>query len=156
MCKLNRLIVPSRGVYSVQLPFGGGQTTATEQKQGSQLVDAALAHGSVKQFVYTSADRGGPRSSSDPTNVPHFISKYHIEKHLINKAQGTNMGYTFFRPVAFMENLTKDFGGENCCSCAHACALYASCPLAAAHNRYCFHQCHQAFLLHILPHIRAA
>lgn len=103
--------VPIWGVFGVQLPMGQGQTAATEEKQGIQLVDAALkAH--VKQFVYTSADRGGPKSSTTPTNIPHFISKFHIEKHLVAKAQGTDMAYCIFRPVAFMENLTNDFPGK--------------------------------------------
>lgn len=94
--------------------MGKGQTPVTEQKQGIELVDAAAHHEHVKQFVYTSADRGGAKSSSDPTNIPHFISKYHVEKHLIQKAHGSNMGYTIFRPVAFMDNMTNDFPGMIC------------------------------------------
>lgn len=94
--------------------MGKGQTPVTEQKQGIELVDAAVHHEHVKQFVYTSADRGGAKSSSDPTNIPHFISKYHIEKHLIQKAHGSNMGYTIFRPVAFMDNMSNDFPGMIC------------------------------------------
>ena len=105
--------VPIWGVFSVQTFMGSGQSTATEQRQGIQLIDAAVAHGSVQQFVYASADRGGSRSSSDPTNIPHFISKYHIEKYLEEKAPQANMGYTILRPVAFMENLTNDFPGMN-------------------------------------------
>lgn len=104
--------VPIWGVFSVQVPMGSGQSAATEQRQGIQLVDAAVAHGSVQQFVYTSADRGGARSRSDPTNIPHFISKYHIEKHLEEKARQANMAYTILRPVAFMENVTNDFAGR--------------------------------------------
>ena len=104
--------VPIWGVFSVQIPIGGGQSTETEQRQGIELVDAAITHGHVKQFVYTSADRGGSRSASDPTNIPHFISKYHIEKHLEEKARQANMAYTILRPVAFMENLTNSFPGK--------------------------------------------
>jgi uncharacterized protein YbjT (DUF2867 family) len=109
------------GVYSVQVPMGQGQSPVTEEKQGIQLVDAAIAHGHVKHFVYTSADRGGPKSSSNPTNIPHFISKFHIEKHLVEKAKGSSMGYTIFRPVAFLENLTNDFAGK-CTHLSPACA----------------------------------
>lgn len=105
--------VPIWGIFSVQTFMGSGQSTATEQRQGIQLIDAAIAHGGVQQFVYASADRGGGRSSSDPTNIPHFISKYHIEKCLEEKAPQANMGYTILRPVAFMENLTNDFPGMN-------------------------------------------
>lgn len=100
------------GVYSVQVPMGQKQTPVTEEMQGKQLVDAAAAHGHVKKFVYTSADRGGPKSSSTPTSVPHFISKHRIEQHLKTQAKEQNMGYTIFRPVAFMENITNDFPGK--------------------------------------------
>ena len=105
--------VPIWGVLSVQVSMGSGQSPATEQRQGIDLVDAAVAHGSVKQFVYASADRGGPRSASDPTNIPHFISKYNIEKHLEEQAKRVNMTYTILRPVAFMENLTDNFAGKS-------------------------------------------
>ena len=111
---------PIWGVYSLQTFAGKGQSTAVEQQQGTKLVDAAIAHGHVKHFVYTSADRGGRKSNSDPTDIPHFISKYHIEKHLLAKAQEHGLGYTILRPVAFMENLTNDFAGE--CLCCKACA----------------------------------
>ena len=103
--------VPIWGVFSVQAIMASGQSTVSEQRQGIELVDAAVAHGNVQQFVYTSADRGGVRSGSDPTPVPHFISKYHIEKHLEEKARQAKMGYTILRPVAFMENLTNDIAG---------------------------------------------
>ena len=105
--------VPIWGVFSVQIPMGSGQSPATEQRQGIELVDAAVSHGSVKQFVYASADRGGPRSASDPTNIPHFISKYNIEKHLEEQAKRVDMSYTILRPVAFMENLTDNFAGKS-------------------------------------------
>jgi uncharacterized protein YbjT (DUF2867 family) len=63
----------------------------------------------VSHFVYTSADRG-VNSETDPTNVPHFITKYNIEKHLAAQAKGSNR--TVLRPVAFLENLTPDFFGK--------------------------------------------
>ena len=85
---------------------------APEQRQGVELVKAAISHGSVKQFVYTSADRGGPRSASDPTSILHFASKYKIEKHL-EHAKRVNMGYTILRPVAFMEKLPDNFQGKS-------------------------------------------
>ena len=67
---------------------------------------------SVSHFVYTSADRGGSRSDNDPTNVPHFRTKYNIEQHLVSKAQASKLTYTVLRPVAFYENLTPDFFGK--------------------------------------------
>ena len=99
------------GVFSVQLPaFGSKDGADIEEKQGCALVDAAVANG-VSHFVYTSVDRGGPHSDNDPTNVPHFISKYKIEEHLKAKA-GSTMSWTILRPVAFMENLTPDIMGR--------------------------------------------
>lgn len=62
--------------------------------------------------MYASADRGGAASTSNPTEVPHFISKYNIEHHLFDKAEKAGMGYTVLRPVAFMDNLSNDFFGK--------------------------------------------
>ncbi len=106
--------VPIWGVFSVQVPMGGGQTPKSEERQGKALVDAALAH-DVKHFVYTSVDRGGDqKSSSNPTNVPHFISKHNIEKHLEERvsAEKGKMTYTILRPVGFFDNWTPDFMGK--------------------------------------------
>lgn len=83
----------------------------SEEKQGKALLDAALANG-VKHFVYTSADRGGEKSDNDPTDVPHFISKYDIEQHIYEKTKTSDMTWTILRPVAFFENLTPNFFGK--------------------------------------------
>ncbi|KAJ4363152.1 hypothetical protein N0V83_010272 [Neocucurbitaria cava] len=82
-----------------------------EEKQGIALVDASLKNG-VQHFVYSSADRGGTKSDTDPTNVPHFITKFNIEQHLFAKAKGSNMTWTVLRPVAFFDNLTPGFFGK--------------------------------------------
>lgn len=101
------------GVFSVQTAMGGGPSG--EEAQGKAIVDEALKH-NVKHFVYTSVDRGGSpgKSDSNPTNVPHFISKHNIETHLKEKTKaGTSgMTWTILRPVAFMDNLTPDFQGK--------------------------------------------
>ncbi|KAK8060104.1 hypothetical protein PG996_010034 [Apiospora saccharicola] len=103
------------GVFSVQTAIGGGASPESEERQGKALVDAALANG-VEHFVYTSADRGGEaRSFSNPTKVPHFISKHNIEHHLVEKAaaavpSSSTMTWTILRPVAFMDNFTPGFG----------------------------------------------
>ncbi|KAK7927372.1 nucleoside-diphosphate-sugar epimerase family protein [Apiospora marii] len=113
------------GVFSVQTAIGGGASPESEERQGKALVDAALANG-LEHFVYTSADRGGEvRSFSNPTRVPHFISKHNIEHHLVEKAAAaaaaattssssiaapTPMTWTILRPVAFMDNFTPGFG----------------------------------------------
>ena len=102
---------PLWGVFSVQIPMGKGASVETEEKQGKDLVDAAIANG-VSHFVQTTVDRHGEHSSENPTNVPHFISKHRIEKHLEEKAKGSTMTYTILRPVFFMDNLTNNFPGK--------------------------------------------
>jgi len=62
-------------------------------------------------FVYTSVDRQGDKSDSNPTYVPHFASKHKIEMYLKEKADG-KMTWTILRPVAFMDGLTPDFMGK--------------------------------------------
>lgn len=81
-----------------------------EQAQGKALVDSAIKNG-VKHFVYSSVDRNGAKSIDNPTNIPHFVSKHHIEHHLINSAKD-KMTWTILRPVAFMENFAPGFVGK--------------------------------------------
>ncbi|KAI1011632.1 hypothetical protein LB504_002517 [Fusarium proliferatum] len=101
---------PIWGVFSVQSPMGQGD--GAEVAQGKGLVDASLDAG-VKFFVYTSVDRHGQDSLNNPTQVPHFITKHEIEKHLISRTTGTDMQWFIIRPVAFMENLTDNFLGKS-------------------------------------------
>ena len=76
------------------------------------LVDEAVKQG-VKFFVYSSVDRGGEeRSIHNPTQVPHFIYKHEIEKHLMERAKDVQMAWTILRPVAFMENFTPNYFGK--------------------------------------------
>lgn len=82
-----------------------------EEQQGKSLVDAAIKAG-VNHFVYSSVDRHGEDSFNNPTGVPHFISKHHIEQHLVNSVKGTGMSWTILRPVAFMDNLDGGFLGK--------------------------------------------
>ena len=110
---------PIWGVYSVQVPLGGGQTPITEEKQGKAMVDAAIKHG-VRRFVYSSVDRGGDVvSDTNPTPVPHFRSKHAVELHLKQQIKEqendktiTPMTYTILRPVAFMDGFSPDFMGR--------------------------------------------
>lgn len=103
--------VPIWGVFSVQQAVQDGATQERETKQGIAVVDEAIAN-NVKVFVYTSVDRGGDGSQSDPTYVPHFISKHDIENHLKARAADSKMQYLILRPVAFMEGLTPNFMGK--------------------------------------------
>ncbi|KAK8188239.1 NmrA-like family protein [Phyllosticta capitalensis] len=93
---------PIWGVYSVQVPMGPGETIDPEEKQGKALVDAAIA-ADVKHFVYSSVERGVD-GANNPTPIPHFISKFNIEKHLISEAKKSGMTWTILQPVAFLDN----------------------------------------------------
>jgi uncharacterized protein YbjT (DUF2867 family) len=81
-----------------------------EETEGKSIVDAALKNG-VSHFIYTSAQRG-VNSDTDPTNVPHFITKYNIEQHLKTKTKDTATTWTILRPVAFWDNLMPNFFGK--------------------------------------------
>jgi NmrA-like family len=115
------------GIFNVQLPkFGmGASDVPSEERQGKDLIDAAIKHGHVESFVYASVDRRGPeRSDTDETYVPHFASKARVEKYLKERVAAAaaaaakegdekgKMKWTILRTVAFMENLTDDFPGK--------------------------------------------
>ncbi|KAH8656701.1 hypothetical protein BGZ60DRAFT_384587 [Tricladium varicosporioides] len=100
--------VPIWGVYSVQVSSANPES---EERQGKALIDASVQNG-VKHFVYSSVDRGGSKSDTDPTNVPHFISKYNVEQYLFEKTKTGGMKWTVLRPVAFFENLVPGFVGK--------------------------------------------
>ncbi|KAI2789316.1 hypothetical protein POX_d04802 [Penicillium oxalicum] len=96
------------GVFSVQAVMG---SKVGEEVQGKSLIDEALKNG-VKHFVYTSVDRHGAQSIDNPTNVPHFAHKHHIEKHLMAQTKDGQMDWTILRPAVFYDNLTPDFMGK--------------------------------------------
>lgn len=103
---------PIKRVFCVTIPnIGFGNAGANEEEQGTALIDASIKHG-VEHFVFTSVDRHGKDSDNDPTNIPHFISKANIEKHLKEKSAGTQMTWTILRPVAFMENFAPGLAGK--------------------------------------------
>lgn len=94
------------GVFSVTMPMNH----VKEEKDGKAMTAAATAAG-VKHIVFTGADRG-KNSETDPTNIPHFASKFNIEKDIEEKAKSGRLTYTFLRPVCFFDNLTNDFMGK--------------------------------------------
>lgn len=49
--------------------------------------------------------------------MPHWIDKYHIERHLIEKTKDGQMDWTILRPTAFYDNLTPDFLGKVFVTC---------------------------------------
>src|SRR6201990_1962177 len=72
-------------------PFGG---TDLEIQQGVAAADAAKAAG--VHLVFTSVG-----SANRQTGVPHFDSKYEVEKHIAK----IGVRATVLAPVYFMENL---------------------------------------------------
>src|ERR1700755_3306595 len=72
-------------------PFGG---TDLEIQQGVAAADAAKAAG--VHLVFTSVG-----TANKQTGVPHFDSKYEVEKHIAK----IGVRATILAPVAFMENI---------------------------------------------------
>lgn len=95
-------------------PFGA--KPPSEEEQALPFIDAAASSG-VKHLVFTSVDRG-VNADTDPTDVPHFASKFRIEQYLKRKCEetvlstGDKMSWTILRPTFFMDMLTDDFMGR--------------------------------------------
>ena len=85
-------------VFAMGTPFEAGE--AAEVAQGVALVDAAVS-AEIDHYVYTSV-----ASADKNTGIPHFDSKWEVEKHLAS----TELDLSVVAPVYFMENL---FLGEN-------------------------------------------
>ena len=96
------------GVFLVTVPSMKKGEEGLEEKQGKTMVNAAVNNG-VKHFVFSSVDRG-VSGETDPTPIPHFVSKFNIEKHLQEKATEAAMTWTILRPVAFLDNINGTFG----------------------------------------------
>jgi len=98
------------GFFSVTMPINAKK----EEQEGKAMTKAAIEAG-VQHIVFTATDRGGPaKSDTNPTNVPHFISKFNIEADIVERSKESKQGttWTFLRPVAFMENLSNNFLGK--------------------------------------------
>lgn len=80
-------------VYAMTTPFEAG--IEAEVKQGITLVDAIKQAG-VGHLVF-----GSVASADQQTGIPHFDSKYEVEKYITS----LNIPYTISAPVFFMENL---------------------------------------------------
>src|SRR6202020_3417431 len=89
--KIREVLAGATSLFAVTTPSGG---TAAEIRQGVAAADAAKAAGA--HLVFTSVG-----SANKQTGVPHFDSKYEVEKHI------AKMGVraTILAPVYFMENL---------------------------------------------------
>jgi uncharacterized protein YbjT (DUF2867 family) len=95
-------------LFAMTTPFGGG--TDVETRQGVAAADAAKAAG--VHLVFTSVG-----SADRQTGVPHFDSKYEVEKHLAK----IGVRATILAPVFFMENL--HFGKAQLAKGIYASAL---------------------------------
>ena len=88
---LDAAIAGVDAVFSMSTPFEAGM--ASETKQGITVADAAKAANAF--LVYTSVG-----SADKATKIPHFDSKYEVEKHI--RAIGAKAA--IIAPVYFMEN----------------------------------------------------
>src|SRR5260370_33993365 len=78
-------------LFAMTTPSGG---TDAETRQGIAAADAPQAAG--RQLVITSVG-----SANRQTGIPHFDSKYEVEKHIAK----VGIRATILAPVSFMENL---------------------------------------------------
>lgn len=81
------------GLFAVT--SSNNSTVALEIAHGKQLI-AAAQRANIRHFVYTSVSQADTN-----TGVPHFDSKYEIEKTLYD----SGLNYSIVRPVEFMDNL---------------------------------------------------
>ena len=112
---LTKALAGATSLFAMTTPFGGG--TEVETRQGVVAADAAKAAG--VHLVFTSVN-----SADRQTGVPHFDSKYAVEKHIAKiGARATILG-----PAFFMENLY--FGKEQLAKGVYAVALPPTRKLA--------------------------
>src|SRR5450631_1284269 len=86
-----RALEGATSLFAMTMPSGG---TEAEIRQGVAAADAAKAAG--VHLVFTSVG-----SANRQTGVPHFDSKYEVEKHIAK----IGVRATILAPVSFMENL---------------------------------------------------
>jgi len=79
-------------LYAMTTPFEKG--TAEETKQGVAIADAAKKAG-VGHLIF-----GSVANADKNTGIPHFDSKYEVEKHI----KSLDIPYTISAPVFFMDN----------------------------------------------------
>jgi uncharacterized protein YbjT (DUF2867 family) len=84
-------------VFAMGTPFG--TSPQSEVRQGMALIDAAVTSG-VGHLVYSSV-----ASADRNTGIPHFDSKFLVERHLTQSA----VRWTIVAPVAFMDFVNPIF-----------------------------------------------
>ncbi|HLK89374.1 MAG TPA: NmrA/HSCARG family protein [Polyangia bacterium] len=112
---LTRALEGATSMFAMTTPFVGGPEAET--RQGISAADAAKAAG--VHLVFTSVG-----SANRQTGIPHFDSKYEVEKHIARLGGRA----TILAPVYFMENL--NFGREQLAKGIYASALSPTRPLA--------------------------
>ncbi len=90
-----------------------------EVRQGKAGAEAIKAAG-VGHLIYSSVG-----SADRKTGIPHFESKFEIERHIA----GLGIGYTISAPVAFMENAIGPWTIETLRSGVHSFLAPADTPL---------------------------
>jgi uncharacterized protein YbjT (DUF2867 family) len=101
-------------LFAMTMPSGG---TDAETRQGIAAADAAKAAG--VHLLFTSVG-----SANRQTGIPHFDSKYEVEKHIAK----IGVRATILAPVSFMENLY--FIKDQLAKGIYASALPPTRPLA--------------------------
>src|SRR5712664_3017588 len=111
---ITKALEGATSLFAMTTPSGGPDA---ETRQGVAAADAAKAAG--VHLVFTSVG-----SANRQTGIPHFDSKYEVEKHI------TKVGVraTILAPVAFMENLY--FAKEQLAQGIYAAALPPTRTLA--------------------------
>src|SRR6266852_2401941 len=112
---LTKALEGATSLFAMTTPFEGG--TEAETRQGISAADAAKAAG--VHLVFTSAG-----SANRQTGIPHFDSKYEVEKHIAK----IGLRATILAPVYFMENLY--FAKEQLAKGIYAAALPPTRTLA--------------------------
>src|SRR5712675_3442377 len=112
---LTKALEGATSLFAMTTPFEGGPQAET--RQGISAADAAKAAG--VHLVFNSVD-----SANRQTGVPHFDSKYEVDKHIAK----IGVRATVLAPVYFMENL--HFGKEQLAKGIYAAALPPTRTLA--------------------------
>src|SRR5258706_13091728 len=89
---IRKALEGATSLFAMTTPFGGG--TVAETRQGVAAADAAKATG--VHLVFTSVN-----SANRQTGVPHFDSKYDVEKHIAK----IGVRATILAPAFVMDNL---------------------------------------------------
>src|SRR5450755_2354451 len=104
---LTKALEGATSLFAMTTPAGG---TDAETRQGVAAADSAKAAG--VHLVFTSVG-----SANRQTDIPHFDSKYEVEKHIAK----VGVRATILAPVYFMENLY--FGKEQLAKGIYAATL---------------------------------